>query len=98
MADADREIARRLLHHRQHFEREEGKAQKLEAEAQAIRARISAEKARADQGLPEADACPDCWVLHEKTVTMVPKVSVKHDKFDRWGCPSCGWHFDVLAR
>ncbi|HXR94825.1 MAG TPA: hypothetical protein VN718_03045 [Rhizomicrobium sp.] len=98
MADADREIARRLLHHRQHFEREEGKAQKLEAEAQGIRARIGAEKGRADQGLPDADACPDCWVQHGKKVTMVPKVSVKHDKFDRWGCPSCGWHFDVLAR
>ena len=98
MADADREIARRLLHHRQHFKREEQKAQKLEAEALALRARILAEKARADQGLPDTEACPDCWVLHGKKITMVPKVSAKHDKFDRWGCPSCGWHFDVLAR
>ena len=98
MAEADREIARRLLHHRQHFEREERQAQKLEEEARAIRMRIGAEKTRADQGLPNPDSCPDCWVLHGKTVTVVPKVSVKHDKYDRWGCPGCGWHFDVLVR
>lgn len=98
MADSDREIARRMLHHRQHFAREEKRAQELEAQAQAMRARISAEKARADQGLPEADACPDCWVLHGRKITLMPRVSPKHDKFDRWGCPGCGWHFDVLVR
>ena len=96
MAQADREIARRLLHHRQHFEREENKARDLEAEAHAIRGRISAERARADQGLPHPDACPDCWVLHGKILTILPRVSPKHDKFDRWACPGCGWHYDIL--
>ncbi|HUO03072.1 MAG TPA: hypothetical protein VMU31_09850 [Rhizomicrobium sp.] len=98
MADADREIARRLLHHRQHFEREERAASDLEAQAHAIRTRIHAAKERADRGLPSPDTCPDCWVLHAKKVAVVPKVSVRHDKYDRWGCPDCGWHFDVLAR
>jgi hypothetical protein len=98
MAEASREIAKRLLQHRHHFDTETKKAQELEAQAQSIRARISAEKARADQGLPDPDACPDCWVLHGKKITVMPRVSPKHDKFDRWGCPSCGWYFDVLIR
>ena len=98
MADVTIEIAKRMLAHRHHFDSEDKKAQELEAQARAIRARIGAQKERADQGLPDNDACPDCWVLHGKTVTVVPRVSEKHDKFDRWGCTSCGWHFDILAR
>lgn len=97
MADASREVAKRLLHHRHHFDEEIKKAQQLEAQAQSIRTGISAQKARADQGLPAPDACPDCWVQHGKKVTVVPRVSLKHDKFDRWGCPGCGWFYDVIT-
>ena len=98
MADADREIAKRMLQYRQLFDSEIKKAEELEAQAQAVRARISAQNARVDQGLPMPDACPDCWVQHGKKVTVVPRVSQKHDKFDRWGCPGCGWYFDILTR
>lgn len=98
MADAHREIAKRLLQYRQHFDNEIKKAEVLEAQAQTIRAHISAQNARVDQGLPAPEACPNCWVQHGKQVTIVPRVSQKHDKLDRWGCPSCGWYFDILAR
>jgi rubredoxin len=97
MADADREIAKRMLQYRQLFDSEIKKAAELEAQAQAIKARISVQQARVDQGLPTPDACPDCWVQFGKKVTVMPRVSLKHDKFDRWACPSCGWYFDVLA-
>ena len=98
MADANREIAKRLLQYRQHFDAEMKKADELEAQALAIRTRIGAQKARVDQGLPAPDACPDCWVQRGTNVTVMPSVSQKHDKFDRWACSSCGWHFDILAR
>jgi len=98
MADADREIAKRLLQYRSLFDSETKKAEELEAQAQTIRAHIGAQKARVDQGLPAPDACPDCWVQHGKKVTVVPRVSQKHDKVDRWGCPSCAWYFDALGR
>jgi hypothetical protein len=62
MADADREIAKRMLQYRQLFDSEIKKAAELEAQAQAIKARISVQQARVDQGLPTPDACPDCWV------------------------------------
>lgn len=98
MADATREIAKRLLQHRHRFDGEIRRAEGLEAHAAAIRADIGVQLARADQGLPDPDACPDCWVKHGKKVIVVPGVSAKHDKFDRWRCPACGWHFDVLIR
>ena len=98
MADAHREIAKRLLQYRQHFDGETKKAEELEAQAQAMRAHISTQKTRLDQGLPAPDACPNCWVQRGKNVTVMPSVSQKHDKFDRWACSSCDWHFDVLAR
>jgi hypothetical protein len=98
MADADREIAKRMLQYRQHFDSEIKKAQEFEAQAQTVRMRIAAQLTRVDQGLPSPDACPDCWVQHGKKVKVVPRVSMKHDKFDRWACPACGWYFDVLAR
>ena len=98
MADAEREIAKRLLQYRQLFDVEIKKAEDLEAQAQAVRGRIGAQLARVDQGLPSQEACPDCWVQHGKKVTVVPRISMKHDKFDRWACPSCGWYFDILAR
>ena len=98
MADASREIAKRLLQYRDHFDSETRRAEELEAQAQTIRAHISAQKARIDQGLPAPDACPDCWVQRGKKVMVVPRVSQKHDKFDRWGCPSCDWYYDILAQ
>jgi rubredoxin len=98
MAGANREIAKRLLQYRQHFEGEIKKADDLEAQAQAIRTRIGAQSERVAQGLPAPDACPDCWVQRGKAVTVLPHVSQGHDKFDRWACSSCGWHFDILAR
>lgn len=98
MAEVSRENAKRMLAHRHHFDSEARKADELEAQALGIRSRIAAQKERADQGLPDPGACPDCWVLHGRTVTVVPRVSDKHDKFDRWGCTSCGWHFDILTR
>ena len=98
MAEVTREIAKRMLQHRHHFDGEANKADELESQAHAIRARIAAQKERADQGLPNPDACPDCWVLRGKTVSVVPRVSEKHDKFDRWGCTGCDWHFDILTR
>jgi hypothetical protein len=98
MADADREIAKRLLQYRHLFDGELKKAEELEAHAQNIRALIAVQKARVDQGLPSPDACADCWVQRGKNVMVVPRVSPGHDKLDRWGCPNCGWHFDVLTR
>jgi hypothetical protein len=98
MGNADLEIARRMLQHRNHVNSEIKKAGELEAQAQTIKARIGVQNARVEQGLPMPDACPDCWVQHGKKVTVVPRVSQKHDKFDRWGCPGCGWNFDVLRR
>ncbi len=98
MADANREIARRFLQYRQHFDTETKKADEMEAQALAIRTRISTQRARVEQGLPAPDACPDCWVQRGNRVTVVPRVSQEHDKFDRWACTSCGWHFDILTR
>ncbi len=98
MADAEREIAKRLLQYRHHFDGEIKRAEEVEAQARAIRAHIGTQLARLDQGLPAPDACPDCWVQRGKNVMVVPRLSPEHDKFDRWGCPSCGWYFDVLAR
>src|SRR6185437_8363200 len=98
MANVGQEIAKRLLQYRQQFDNETRKAEELESQAQTMRARVSAQKARVDQGLPAPDACPDCWVQRGKNITVMPSVSQKHDKFDRWACPSCDWHFDVLAR
>src|SRR3954463_3715926 len=95
MTDASVEAAKRLLQHRRHFDKETKKAEELEAQALSIRASTSAQKARADQGLPAADACPDCWVLRGKKIIIVHRVSEKNNKFDRWGCPECGWHFDT---
>jgi hypothetical protein len=92
------EIAKRFQQYKQYFDSEIQKAEELEAHARAIKARIGAQKERTDQGLPAPDACPECWVQSGKKVIVVPKLSPEHDKFDRWACPNCSWHFDVLTR
>jgi len=76
MANADLEIAKRLLQYRHHFDNETKKAEEFEAQAQTIRAHISAQKARVDQGLPAPDACPNCWVQHGKKVTVSPRSTI----------------------
>lgn len=83
---------------RRAIERRAKEAEDLEAKAKAIKAEIHAEQTRINQGLPESDACPDCWVKRGETVIFVARTADDHANFDRWGCPNCGWYFDVPLR
>jgi hypothetical protein len=95
MADPADETAARFDEHKRQIERERQKAKDLKAKADAIEAQTNAQARRIDVGLPLTDACPDCWVERGETNIIVPRHHPDPNRFDRWGCPKCGWSFDV---
>lgn len=80
--------------HRRKIERRAQDAQEHQAQADAITAEIREQQARINAGPPEADACPDCWVERGDTNIIVARRAADPSRFDRWGCPKCGFHFD----
>ena len=90
--------AERFDQYKRKIERERQEAEKLKAQANAIEAKTNAQLSRIERGLPESDACPDCWVERGETSIFVARTADDPSRFDRWGCPKCGWHFDVPSR
>jgi hypothetical protein len=97
MAKPSDEVAARFEDYGHRFRHEAEKAEKFEAEAKAIKAKIHIEQARVKKGLPESDACPDCWVLHGETNIIIARRADDPSRFDRWASPKCGWYFDIPA-
>ncbi len=75
---------------------ERKKAEVLKAEANAIEAQTNAQFARIEQGLPEPDTCPDCWVRLGVINPMIATRAADPIHFDRWECRArCGYYFDI---
>ena len=92
------EMARRLEYHKRNTNRETREAEELEAQAQTIKASIIEKQLRLKAGLPERDACPDCWLERGEVNPMISAPSDDPTRFERMRCSArCGYYYEIAA-
>ena len=66
------------------------------AEAEADKAQIKQQLARAQAPAPPSDLCPACFVNHGRTSPLTPADGGGHG-FDNFRCSACGYETQISA-